>query len=248
LPWSPIQFDFLFKFRGIVLAKVLLELRFLTQGMPVKTLAFKVMVLVTGVATASFALAAETPLKLGSELIRIEGASRASTTVSALVYYTPLYKFDMSVSSAGCTFPEDHWKPNENDMSVTIKAQSLSAKGYSLQIPTQGLRGTCAYVLESLYFYIEDKAGHAKVSETINILSERQVARMNEDMTGVGGMDPVKSLTELSGLYCEYQSEFEYGFCSPAQDTIASFYGVSNSAATYTLDVKDISERPERQY
>lgn len=206
------------------------------------TMTFKVIVLALGLVGAGSALA-DTPLKLGSELIRIEGVSRPSTLVSAIVFYTPLYKFDKKVSSQGCQFKEDHWKPNENDMSVTVKAQRTSG-GYSLPIPTQATRGTCAYVLESLSLSVEDKP----TGENLTILTERQIKRMDAELSEVGGIEPVKSLNELNGLYCEFHTEYETGFCYPAQDTIATFYGISNSAAIYTLDIKDVSERPERQY
>lgn len=207
------------------------------------SMTFKILVLILSVVGAGAAVA-ETPLKLGSDVVRIQGASRSSATISAIVFYAPLYKFDKSVSSEGCTFTEDRWKPNQNDVNVTLKAQRSQEGGYALQVPTQGVRGTCVYVLESFYLSIEDKPA----SETLNILSERQIQRLNTELADVGGLEPVKSLSEVKGLYCEFQTDFENGFCYPAQDTLASYYGVSSSAAVYILDIKDISERPERQY
>lgn len=207
-----------------------------------KAMTLKKMVLVLGLFSAASAHA-ETPLKLGTEVIRIQGTSRASTAVSAIVFYKPLYKFDKNVSAKGCEFPEDSWKPNENDVSTTIKAPRSKVDGYSLAIPTQGIRGTCPYVLESLTFYMEDKP----VSQNLTILSERQVQKLAESLADVGGLETVP-LTNLNGLYCEFKTDFEYGFCYPAQDTIASFYKVADGPAIYTLNIKDISERPERQY
>lgn len=207
------------------------------------SMAFKILVLILSAIGTSSALA-ETPLKLGSEVVRIQGASRSSAAISAIVFYAPLYKFDKTVSPEACTFTEDRWKPNQNDVNVTLKAQRQEKGGYALHVPTQGVRGTCVYVLESFYLSIEDKP----VSETLNILSARQIQRLNKDLADVGGLEPVKDLSELKGLYCEFQTDFENGFCYPAQDTLASYYGVSSSAATYVLDIKDISERPEREY
>jgi hypothetical protein len=206
------------------------------------TKTFKVIVIFLGLVSAGSALA-ETPLKLGADLARIHGTARASAVISAIVFYTPLYKFDKKVSSQGCTFTEDRWKPNENDVSVTVKAQ-LQVGGYELKVPTQGVRGSCVYVLESFYLSIEDKP----VSETLNILSERQIQRLSAELSDIGGLDPVKNLSEIKALYCEFKTDFENGFCYPAQDTLSTYYGVSNLSATYTLDLKDISERPERQY
>jgi hypothetical protein len=207
-----------------------------------KAMTLKKIVLVLGLLSAATAHA-ETPLKLGSEVIRIQGASRASAAISAIVFYKPLYKYDKNVSTKGCEFPEDSWKPNENDVSTTIKAQLSKGGGYSLAVPTQGIRGTCPYVLESLTFYMEDKP----VSQSLTILSERQVQKLAESLSDIGGLETFP-LSNLKGLYCEFETDFEYGFCYPAQDTFASFYKVADGPAIYTLDIKDISERPERQY
>lgn len=208
-----------------------------------KTLTLKLMIVSLGVCFAGSALA-DTALKLGSELTRIEGAARATTSISAIVFYTPLYKFDKSVSSEGCKFTEDRWKPNDNDLSVTIQAVRLSNDKYSLQIPTTGIRGSCAYVLESVSLFVEDKP----TSQNLTILTERQIQRLDGELSDVGGMEPVRPISDLPALYCEFHTEYETGFCYPAQDMLASYYGISNLPAIYTLDIKDISEKPERQY
>lgn len=207
--------------------------------------AFALKILVFGFSVCFVGSAfADTPLKLGAEFSRIEGVARSSTSVSAIVFYSPAYKFDKSLSSRGCEFVEDRWKPNDNDMSVTLKASPVVDGKYSLSIPTAGQRGECAYVLESVSLFIEDQPA----SQNLTLLTQRQIERMNSELSEVVGIESVQEFSALTALYCEFKTEFETGFCYPAQDSLAFYYGISNSPTDYTLDLKDISEKPARQY
>lgn len=194
---------------------------------------------------AGHAASAETPLKTGSEVIRFEGKTRSSTVVSALAFYTPLYNFDRKLSKKDCEFTEDRWLPNGDNKNLTVKNVRQADGSYSLQIPTTAQRGNCPYVLESTYLNVADGT---KIGESINLLTERALKQKKEQDGDDGDLLPVYDFHLLTAIYCEYESEFEYGSCAAAQGSIELTYFISDKGTSYHLDVFDDKDKPERQY
>lgn len=206
----------------------------------------KTMKIVTALAALilSGTASAQTPLKLNTQTIGISGKARASGDISALAFYTPLATFDKKLSIAACEFKEDRSSPNLYDKNLNVKSVRQADGSYSLQIPTAGQRGECPYVLESLYFYVED----GDTSMTLNMKTERTIQREKELLEEVGGMEPVKSLSELPAIYCEFEDEYDVGSCSSVKGNIELTYQVSNTPKNYILNIQDLKEMPEREY
>lgn len=183
---------------------------------------------------------ADTALKLGAEAVTVQGQTQANTTVKALAYYVPAYKLDKTQSKVGCTFAEDKYSPNDGDKAVALKS-TLNADGtYSLAIPTSGIRGKCAYTLDSVYMDVEAP----KVFESIKLQSAKSIAQMDEVLKDVGGIGEYQDFSALNDMYCDLNPEYDMGLCESKDGLLSNFYGISSTAATYTLNIKGIAEKP----
>jgi hypothetical protein len=188
---------------------------------------------------------ADTPLKLSTDVIRIEGQARSSTEVSVMAYYIPLYNFDKTLSKKDCEFTEDRWLPNGDNKNVNLKNVRQADGSYYLEIPTTAQRDNCPYVLESTYLNVEDGK---KITESINLFTERTLKQRKEQNGDDGGLIPVYDFNLLTAIYCEYETEFDYGYCSAAQGSIELSYSITDQGTIYHLDVFDVKDKPERQY
>jgi|GEM_PF-1891015 hypothetical protein len=186
----------------------------------------------------------KTPVTYSTDKMKISGTARQSTAVSAIVFYTPLFNFDKKLSAKDCEFQEDHWSPNGPDRNVVIKTTVQNNGQYVLEIPAEGQRAKCPYVLDSIYLNYED----GDVTQTLSLLSERNISKQNESLSDIGETFEVKDFSSLKELFCEFKSEFSTGFCYSIDDSIDLQYGIANKGVNYTLDIKDISLKPPRQY
>ena len=188
---------------------------------------------------------ANTDLKLNNDNIVIQGTGRASMTFNILAFYTPSKNFDKSQSGQNCKFAEDAYCPNDADKAVVIKATLDGKGGYSINIPATGIRGSCKYSLDSVYADMHDGVA----DENLKLQTSASIAKMNDDLASVGGADPVTSLSDLKTMYCQFADEYEVGLCGTADsDLLEIEYQISSKPETYTLDIKDVSERPEPKY
>lgn len=164
------------------------------------------------------------------------------------MFYIPLFNFDKKLSEKDCEFTEDRWKPNGPDRNVTIKSERQADGSYSLKIPVEAQRGKCPYVIDSMYLNFENKNDTTQVSQALNLVTARNLKKQREIMSDIGEPMPVTDLSELKAIYCEFVSDFEIGLCDAEDGFIATSYGIANKGVNYHVDIKDLRDKPERQY
>lgn len=202
------------------------------------------LVLVATVTLSSLAQA-KTALVLSSSDITISGSLKASTKIDALSYYVPAYKMVDGKKPAACLFAEDELAVNDTDKFVNQKAVR-SANGYSLSIPTTGMRGKCPYVLDTTYISIQDGQ---KVQETYKLQTSLSITEENNLIGAEPLEDQAPDFSALGSVYCDYESPDSIVVCSDKDNFLPEpVYAVSSKPKAYTFDVKDISLMPAPQY
>ncbi|MFV8258633.1 hypothetical protein ACNQKP_12545 [Bdellovibrio bacteriovorus] len=190
------------------------------------------------------ALAAETRLQPSSEGHLIQGQAPVSTQISAMAFYSPAFTFNKKLDASVCKFAEDRMSPAGHDRTLVIKAQRQEDGRYAVKVPTAGLRGACPYVLTSVYLDLND----AKVSQNLSLSTEKEIQQTRDALSDITELDPVTPFDQVEAIYCEFESEFEIGLCHVADGLPEMSYKISDTATSYTLDVKDESQRPSREF
>ncbi|WP_142697208.1 hypothetical protein [Bdellovibrio sp. NC01] len=186
-----------------------------------------------------------TPLKLNNQMVSVTGQARASTKFDVLAFYVPTSKYDNSQPESVCTFKEDAWSMGGNEKSVKIQVTVGADGKYSMQVPTAGVRGKCNYSLDSVFASVED----GDVYEALKFQSSASVKKLNDDLADVGGAGEIPALSSVGSLYCQFASEYNTGLCYKADGSLPDLANeISSSPASYTLDIKDVSELPEPKY
>lgn len=190
------------------------------------------LLILASLATA-YAAPTATPLKFQSDSIEFAGSTNATTKFNALVIYVP----DTGKSSSqACTFAEDRHNMNGSSVVQSFKTEGSSSLKYSLKIPTRGLRGSCHYVLQTIYLGIQD----LRTTENLRIDSTDYVSvtHTDEDLSYV----PRPLIASLKNLYCEFSAE-AIGLCSTEEGSMTAVgYQVSLQPQKIELNVRDASE------
>lgn len=187
---------------------------------------------------------ANTALVLSSGNVTVSGSARAASKVTALAFYTPTYKFVDGKKTAACTFSEDELSMNDNDKTVSFTA-TQTGSGYTLGVPTTGIRGKCAYALDSISLYVTDRT---QIYEIVQMKTSTSVDEENKILGSDGPIDAPDFKT-VGALYCDYESTDTQILCNDKDGSLlSSQYEISSSPASYSFDVKDSSLMPAPQY
>lgn len=172
---------------------------------------------------------ADTPLKLlPGTAVTLQGQNPYGAKIQALAYYTPSFNYDPSQSAKPCDFgDEDLANANDSDRPIMITAKQNADKTYTLILPTQGLRGHCAYGLSVINITAET----SKIYEPLALKTENGVV-YDKNLMGDSAPASYPSLTNLKSVLCQFSASVGPGTCSET----AEYYEVSSSPQTYTLD------------
>lgn len=187
---------------------------------------------------------AETRLQPSTEGHLIQGQAPVSTQISAMAFYSPAFTFNKKLDASVCKFAEDRMSPAGHDRTLVIKALRQQDGRYAVNVPTAGQRGACPYVLTSVYLDLND----SKVSQNLSLSTVKEIQQTRDALSDVAELDPVTPFEKIGTIYCEFESEFEIGLCQVAEGLPEMSYKISDTATSYTLDVKDESQRPPREF
>ncbi len=165
-------------------------------------------------------LLANTPLQSSKDSISVAGVSPQGVEVSALGMYEP------AAQSKDCVFAEDKTSPNGALKILDIKAVAASGS-YQLNMPVRGKRGSCSYVLTSVYMFVKSKS----VYEPIRL----DVDSADKDLLN---FDSPKT------MFCEFSAS-QAGLCQMADDIVEGAYKISSGRQQIQFDIKDSQEAPQ---